>query len=112
MKQTPISASLDTPEGGFDAIMQAIVCKDQIGWRDRARKLLVFSTDASFHCVGDGLLGGIVKPNDGKCHMDLEGVYSHSTLLDYPSVSLINQKVFPSFCQKLVSSNILNFSKY
>ena len=34
--------------------MQAIVCQDKIGWRERARKLLVFSTDASFHYAGDG----------------------------------------------------------
>lgn len=40
--------------GGFDAIMQSIVCKDQIGWRDQARRLLVFSTDAGFHYAGDG----------------------------------------------------------
>lgn len=49
-----MSGNLDAPEGGFDAIMQAIVCKERIGWRDRARRLLVFSTDASFHYAGDG----------------------------------------------------------
>ena len=43
---------MDAPEGGFDAIMQAIVCKDEIGWREKARKLLVFSTDAGFHYAG------------------------------------------------------------
>lgn len=40
--------------GGFDAIMQAVVCRNQIGWRDQARRLLVFSTDAGFHYAGDG----------------------------------------------------------
>ena len=54
VKQAAVSGNLDAPEGGFDAIMQAIVCKDRIGWRDRARRLLVFSTDASFHYAGDG----------------------------------------------------------
>lgn len=34
--------------------MQAIVCRDQIGWRERARRLLLFSTDAGFHYAGDG----------------------------------------------------------
>lgn len=34
--------------------MQAIVCKKEIGWREKARKLLVFSTDAGFHYAGDG----------------------------------------------------------
>lgn len=92
VRTAPVSGNLDAPEGGFDAIMQAIKCKNQIGWRDNARHLLLFSTDAGFHYAGDGKLGGIVKPNDGECHLDNEGVmYTHSTLLDYPSVSQINQ---------------------
>ena len=40
-----------------------------------------------------GKLGGIVKPNDGQCHLDSKGVYTHSSDLDYPSVSQINHKV-------------------
>lgn len=88
-----VSGNLDAPEGGFDAIMQAVVCRDQIGWREKARRLLVFSTDAGFHYAGDGKLGGIVKPNDGHCHMDHQGKYTHSTLQDYPSISQINLKV-------------------
>ena len=121
VKRAQVSGNLDAPEGGFDAIMQAIVCKDEIGWRDKvrskqkalhrlrdslhggisrnlsqnhfqARKLLVFSTDAGFHYAGDGKLGGIVKPNDGVCHLDAKGTYTHSVLQDYPSVSHINHK--------------------
>lgn len=83
---TQISGNLDAPEGGFDAIMQAIVCKDDIGWREKSRKLLVFSTDAGFHYAGDGKLGGIVKPNDGHCHLDKDGVYTESISQDYPSI--------------------------
>ncbi|XP_045617424.1 integrin beta-PS [Procambarus clarkii] len=92
VQDAPVSGNLDAPEGGFDAIMQAIVCQKHINWRQEARRLLVFSTDAGFHYAGDGKLGGIVKPNDGECHMDLKGeYYTHSTLQDYPSVSQINQ---------------------
>ena len=90
--EAPVSGNLDAPEGGFDAIMQAVVCKTEIGWRDKARKLLILSTDAGFHYAGDGKLGGIVTPNDGKCHME-NNMYTHSTLLDYPSVSQINKVV-------------------
>ncbi len=46
-----------------------------------------------FHYAGDGKLGGIVKPNDGLCHLDAKGSYTHSTKQDYPSVSQINYKV-------------------
>jgi integrin beta 1 len=54
VKRAAVSGNLDAPEGGFDAIMQAVVCRDNIGWREKARRLLVFSTDAGFHYAGDG----------------------------------------------------------
>lgn len=54
---TKISGNLDAPEGGFDAVMQTVVCKEQIGWREKSRKLLVFSTDSGFHYAGDGKVG-------------------------------------------------------
>jgi len=92
VKRAQVSGNLDAPEGGFDAIMQAVVCKKEIGWRDKARRLLIFSTDAGFHYAGDGKLGGIVEPHDGLCHMS-DNVYTHSSLLDYPSVAQINRKV-------------------
>lgn len=120
--------------GGFDALMQAAVCRQHIGWRDQARRLLVFSTDAGYHHAGDGRvcsifeimfkpwgcicnyfqievaqvlwrlslnwyvllclqLGGIIAPNDGECHMNSNGEYTHSSILDYPSISQINAKV-------------------
>lgn len=54
VKEAPISGNLDAPEGGFDGMMQAMVCTDRIGWSEKARHLLVFSTDASSHMAGDG----------------------------------------------------------
>jgi integrin beta 1 len=87
-----VSGNLDAPEGGFDAIMQAIVCENDIGWREQARRLLVFSTDAGFHYAGDGKLGGVITPNDGRCHMT-NNQYTHSSIQDYPSISQINLKV-------------------
>lgn len=54
VNETRISGNLDAPEGGFDAIMQSIVCPAEIGWRDGSRKLIVFSTDSGFHYAGDG----------------------------------------------------------
>lgn len=66
VSKTPLSANLDNAEGGFDAIMQVITCKDIINWNDLSRKIILFATDSIFHYAGDGKLGGIVKPNDGK----------------------------------------------
>ncbi|XP_063964564.1 integrin beta-1-A-like isoform X2 [Lytechinus pictus] len=94
IQSTTVSGNLDTPEGGFDALMQIAVCKDAIGWRDKARHLVIFTTDASFHFAGDGRLGGIVEPNDGQCHMDSStNMYSYSTLQDYPSIGHLSAKL-------------------
>uniref|UniRef100_A0A8C7K1Y3 Integrin beta n=1 Tax=Oncorhynchus kisutch TaxID=8019 RepID=A0A8C7K1Y3_ONCKI len=89
--QQHISGNLDSPEGGFDAIMQVAVCGEHIGWRNVTR-LLVFSTDAGFHFAGDGKLGGIVLPNDGKCHLE-NNMYTMSHYYDYPSIAHLVQKL-------------------
>lgn len=34
--------------------MQALVCRQPIGWREEARRLLVLATDAGLHHAGDG----------------------------------------------------------
>ena len=38
-------------------------------------------------------LAGIVKPNDCKCHLDSNGLYSASLNQDYPSVSQLSHKI-------------------
>uniref|UniRef100_A0A8C5FQT2 Integrin beta n=1 Tax=Gadus morhua TaxID=8049 RepID=A0A8C5FQT2_GADMO len=91
VSQQQISGNLDSPEGGFDAIMQVAVCEGKIGWRNVTR-LLVFSTDAGFHFAGDGKLGGIVLPNDGKCHLE-NNMYTMSHYYDYPSIAHLVQKL-------------------
>lgn len=88
--QQSVSANLDSPEGGFDAILQAALCQEQIGWRNVSR-LLVFTSDDTFHTAGDGKLGGIFMPSDGHCHLDSNGIYSRSTEFDYPSVGQVAQ---------------------
>ncbi|KAH0629035.1 hypothetical protein JD844_010789 [Phrynosoma platyrhinos] len=85
VSQQRISGNLDDAEGGFDAIMQAAICKEQIGWRE-VTKLLVFTSDGAFHMAGDGKLGGAYMPNDGHCHLDVNGLYTKNHLYDYPSV--------------------------
>ncbi|KAF7712002.1 hypothetical protein HF521_001013 [Silurus meridionalis] len=83
-----ISGNLDSPEAGLDAIMQAAVCKN-INWRDVTR-ILVYTSDDTFHMAGDGRLAGIFTPHDGKCHLKPDGLYD-GTLLDYPSVGHLSQ---------------------
>ncbi|RXM27969.1 Integrin beta-2 [Acipenser ruthenus] len=43
--------------------------EDKIGWGNNTR-LLVYTSDAGFHFAGDGKLGSILTPNDGKCHLE------------------------------------------
>ncbi|VDD87789.1 unnamed protein product [Enterobius vermicularis] len=93
VREAEISGNLDAPEGGFDAIIQALACHKQVGWRNKARKMVVFSTDAGFHYAGDGRLAGVVKPNDGECHLNDSGYYTESLEQDYPSIALLHQKI-------------------
>ncbi|KAK3731233.1 hypothetical protein QZH41_015654, partial [Actinostola sp. cb2023] len=78
-----ISGNVDNPEGGLDALVQVAVCHKDIGWekKESARRLVVFTTDAAYHFAGDGLLGGVVSPNDGKCHLR-NGEYIAATLME------------------------------
>uniref|UniRef100_A0A8D2CTE7 Integrin beta n=1 Tax=Sciurus vulgaris TaxID=55149 RepID=A0A8D2CTE7_SCIVU len=99
VKNQKISANIDTPEGGFDAIMQAAVCKEKIGWRNDSLHLLVFVSDADSHFGMDSKLAGIVIPNDGLCHLDNKNEYSMSTVLEYPTIGQL--------IDKLVQNNML-----
>ena len=44
VKQAQVSGNLDAPEGGFDAIMQAIVCHEQV------RKVQTHSLEKNVQC--------------------------------------------------------------
>ncbi|XP_062855505.1 integrin beta-4 isoform X2 [Trichomycterus rosablanca] len=101
LQKERISGNLDAPEGGFDAILQAAVCQNQIGWRKHATHLLVFSTESAFHYEADGMnvLAGILPRNDEACHLNPQGKYTHYNLQDYPSV--------PTLVRVLVDNNII-----
>ncbi|XP_031572666.1 integrin beta-1-like [Actinia tenebrosa] len=114
-----ISGNVDNPEGGMDAFLQVIVCHTDIGWvrKQAARRLVVFTTDAKYHIAGDGLLGGVVVPNDGNCHIT-NGQYDASTTQDYPSLGLVREKllenqVVPIFAitksQKAIYDDVKSF---
>ncbi|PWA17766.1 hypothetical protein CCH79_00008289, partial [Gambusia affinis] len=93
VQKQKVSRNRDSPEGGFEAIMQAMVCKDKIGWRPDASHLLVLTTDAKTHLALDGRIAGIVQPSDGECHLDENNNFNKSTVLDYPSLGLITDKM-------------------
>lgn len=47
-------------------------------------RLLVFVSDADSHFGMDSKMAGIVIPNDGHCHLDVNNEYSMSTMLVRP----------------------------
>uniref|UniRef100_A0A4X2K8A4 Integrin beta n=2 Tax=Vombatus ursinus TaxID=29139 RepID=A0A4X2K8A4_VOMUR len=87
-----ISGNIDTPEGGFDAMLQAAVCQSHIGWRKEAKRLLLVMTDQTSHLALDSKLAGIVVPNDGKCHLK-DNVYIKSTSMEHPSLGQLAEKL-------------------
>lgn len=93
VKEARLSGNLDNAEGGFDALIQVISCKNEISWSYPSRKIILFATDSLFHYAGDGKLGGIVAPNDGLCHLNKEGYYTETLTQDYPSLSQINRAI-------------------
>ncbi|XP_026069064.1 integrin beta-7 [Carassius auratus] len=84
-----ISGNLDAPEAGLDAIMQAAVCKDEIRWGNVTR-ILVYTSDDTFHMAGDGRLGGVFQPHNGQCHLNNQGSYDGKAY-DYPSVGHVSR---------------------
>lgn len=83
-----LSGNIDVPEGGLDALVQAIVCEEEIGWRNDSSRIIVFSTDADYHVAGDGKLAGIVEPMDDKCRLK-NNMYEDDLLYDYPSMGSV-----------------------
>lgn len=65
----------DVPTGETEAVILPSP-QEEIGWRNVTR-LLVFATDDGFHFAGDGKLGAILTPNDGRCHLE-DNTYKRS----------------------------------
>lgn len=73
--------------------MQILVCREEIGWNDKTRKMIVFASDGPMHYAGDGLLAGIIRKNDKTCHLDESGNYLASMDYDYPSLEEIYREL-------------------
>lgn len=73
--------------------MQILVCRSEIGWGEKTRKIIILATDGRAHYAGDGLLAGIVKKNDKRCHLNNQGDYVGSLEYDYPSLEEIYREL-------------------
>lgn len=88
-----VTGNIDAPEGGLEALMQVLVCEDQIGWKEKSRKIVVLATDAQMHMAGDGLLGGAIAKNNKMCYLDQNGDYTAALIQDYPSLEEIYREL-------------------
>lgn len=98
----------DTQDSGLEALMQVLVCNQQIKWRSNARRIIIYASDSGFHLAGDGKLAAIYEPNDEQCHMtrtpNWRGAsptkfqYDNdvSTRQDYPSFGQLDEKLSES----------------
>ncbi|CAB4037235.1 integrin beta-PS-like, partial [Paramuricea clavata] len=57
VKTSNLSESIDGPDGWVDTLMQVAVCDAAVKWspKEKARRLVVITTEAEFHIAGDGL---------------------------------------------------------
>ncbi|KAK9687555.1 Integrin beta cytoplasmic domain [Popillia japonica] len=112
LKSSKITANLDDLEGGLDAIMQIIVCKDHMEWRTFSRKIIVIATDGFLHFAGDGILAGITKKNPGICLIGEDGSYTGALEYDYPSLEEIYRKLVEYKVNLLFAAKRAVFSYY
>lgn len=104
LNSTKVVANLDDLEGGFDGLMQILLCKTEMKWRDNSRKIVIIATDGYMHTAGDGILAGAVKKSIGECDLDENGFYRSSLDYDYPSLEEI--------ARKLKEKKVNNISRY
>ena len=78
--------NIDIPEAGLDAIAQAMLCPEIIGWKEERKKIIIVMTDAEMHFALDGILGGITdKLPMENCLLDNGRYDSKQNDYDYPS---------------------------
>ncbi|KAI1886187.1 hypothetical protein AGOR_G00211410 [Albula goreensis] len=111
IQQQQISGNMDTPEGGFDAMLQAAVCQREIGWRPEAKRLLLVMTDQPSHLALDSKLAGIVVPHDGNCHLQ-NNVYTESTNMEHPSIGQLAEKLLENSIYSIFAVEQVQYKWY
>lgn len=135
------STNYDAPEGGLEAMMQAIVCTEKIGWNLESTessnqstskpskpqtknspesirhsristKFILYASDSSFHTAGDGKLANIIIPNDMQCHLNKRGVYTHALEQDYPSLGQVRKMLKKHGIQPVFAVTKYNVDSY
>ena len=94
IQSSQVNRGGDLPEAGWEALLQVLLCKSEVGWREGVTKIVVLITDAAPHVAGNGLMAGIWKP--------FSDIADRCSLRTESSTSWVsgsegnNVKVFPS----------------
>ncbi|CAI8050319.1 Integrin beta-6, partial [Geodia barretti] len=91
-----IRGNLDVPEATLEALLQSVVCLDEVGWRNGSLRIVMVLTDAGFKTALDGRAAALVTRNDGECHLEPEeGFYDYSRgpEQDFPSIYQVREKL-------------------
>lgn len=91
VNDSQVTGNVDNLEGALDGLVQTIVCTKEIDWQHQARKIILVATDGHLHFAGDGKLGGAIKRQDFKCHLNERGQYSLATEFDYSSLAELSR---------------------
>ncbi|XP_063537060.1 integrin beta-nu-like [Cydia strobilella] len=89
VNDSKVTANLDDAEAQLDALVQAVTCRDKVGWARHSRKIVILLSDGLLHTAGDGKLGGAIRKNDEQCHLDDNGYYTEYSIYDYPSLAQV-----------------------
>ena len=89
----------DGPEGQLEALMQVALRQEEVGYREDSRRVVILTTDASYHVAGDGAEAFIFPKNNGDAVLD--GTPA-GTGEDYPEIdqvrsALIDGGIVPIF---------------
>lgn len=113
IQESRVSANLDNLEGGFDALMQILMCHEELGWSQQSRKLVVLATESMMHLAGDGLLSGSVKKaNNKQCLINYLGEFIDPYTYDYPSLEEIHRQLLDRKINVIIATKNGSLSYY
>ncbi len=89
----------DAPESQLEALMQVALRETEVGYRPGSRRVVLLTTDNTYHIAGDGSAAGITTPNNGDNILDGSPA---GTGEDYPDINqvrsaLISANIVPIF---------------
>ncbi|MEO1373287.1 MAG: S8 family serine peptidase [Cyanobacteria bacterium J06635_10] len=76
----------DSPESQLEALMQVALRETEVGYRPGSRRVVLLTTDNTYHIAGDGSAAGITTPNNGDNILDGSPA---GTGEDYPDINQV-----------------------